>query len=185
MAFANSNVIKLYDIEAHFPPPSWTTSNDQLAKSEVKRKQKTDSLAIEFIPKGQSFDSWTAMSAIYTIDLPERDIDWFLRRTVEIYNKGCSSENVTVDTVQDNITQKLIVIYCQKFKDDIPEYEIESGVGEIAVIHLENAGNTFVKNYHAWRGQNFDRNAPETWPTTNANIEKSITALKEAKLVPH
>ena len=182
LAVANTNKVKLYDVIAHFPAPSWTTAKDQLAKSEVKRKQTLDSLALEFIPKGQSFDSWSAMSSIYTWQKKFKDMDWFLKTTVGIYQQACGTKNVKVEMLQDNIQQKLLTIYCQKLIANIPEYGYAAGVGEIAVIHLENKGDTYVKNYHAWRGPAFDKTKPDTWPTNKATIEKSQISLGDAKI---
>lgn len=182
LALANTNKVKLYDVIAHFPAPSWTTAKDQLAKSEVKRKQTLDSLALEFIPKGQSFDSWSAMSSIYTWQKPSKDMDWFFKTTVAIYTQACGVENVKIDLIEDNPQQKLLTIYCQKLIANIPEYGYATGVGEIAVIHLENNGNIYVKNYHAWRGPTFDYTKPDTWPIDNATIKKSQISLEDAKI---
>lgn len=171
-------VVKTFSTTSVFAPPPWGGGSDPMQGSEIFRQQgrsanKTDTFVLEFIPKGQKFEAWQELYAIYAETPVRGQLSAFRNGQAAQYVKAC--KEVTVHPIVDRRDSQIFVIYCTAYVD-------KPAQGEIAVMHFRLKNRTLVKNYYHRRGPAFRLDDPKSMPLSIAELSGVIRRLQAFRL---
>lgn len=177
-------IIQLFQAIVNFPPPEWQDPDNLLQGSEIARRQSGNTFVLEFIPKGQTFESWRQLYAVYALKSSGMELSDFVERSIVPFNQGCGEENLKTRTVSESEASVLVQIFCENSAGAPKEMGYGDGVGEIAVMWFGRYRQTFVKVYQQWRGPRFSEADPETWPAKQEEIDRVFRRMALVKLAP-
>lgn len=177
-------VVRLYDQVASFLPPPWVKeTNAQYGfegQVEVSRQQgvsenNTDRFLLEFIPKGESFESWSELYAITAEKPLSGSAEGYMNGQVNVYANAC--DPVAYQNVVEQRDWRMTVIFCGK-------YTATPKTGEIAVFSQIKTGQMLVKHYYHKRGSAFDVNDMTSFPLPSEDLQSVIDRLGAMRLAP-
>lgn len=137
-------IMKTLNVISHFPPPPWSTAKDLFDTSEIAQQQGktpngTSAHIFEMIPKGESFEDWRNLYAIFAERPLTGDIDSIMNGQINLFARACTSAALAFEKKLSD-QARLFVIYCDAYKD-------RPVLGEVAAFRMELQGDTLVKLY--------------------------------------
>jgi hypothetical protein len=176
-------VTRLFDTVLSYAPPPWISSPADIGNVEVFRDEGstqngTRAFIMEFIPKGESFESWSRLYAI-TAETPLREpLQTYRNGQIARYADACDGMQwQRLDAVPDDA--ELFVVFC-------PRYRADPTHGEAAVFNMQMLGRTLVKTYHHIRTAAFSPEEVNAWATHPpgflADLAPAIAAVGSARL---
>ena len=174
---------RLFDTVLTYAPPPWVTTREEVENVETFRNQAktengTDFFIMEFIPKGESFDDWHQLYAIYAETPLEGPVEGYRNGQIQTYLNACTDATWQISDPSPG-TVTLFIIYC-------PSYTERPEQGEVAIFSMMRAGKTLVKNYYHMRLPAFsveDQTGPEeNWPIDRAMLGTAISRIAAARL---
>ncbi len=174
---------RLFDTVLTYAPPPWVTTREEAGNVETFRNQAktengTDFFIMEFIPKGESFDDWHQLYAIYAETPLEGSLEGYRNGQIQIYLNACTDTTWQISDPMPG-TATLFIIYR-------PSYTERPEQGEVAIFSMMRAGKTLVKNYYHMRLPAFSVEAltgpEENWPVDRATLGNAISRIAAARL---
>lgn len=163
--------IRLYDTILRYPMPSWVdVTGDLLKQSEYSRQQKGNYFIFEQIPKGEAFDSWTALYAVAAVHKPDFSFKQFLGASIAQIGQKCGKSNLNYERLSQDESSAMLVIVCGSYAKADGQFGYAPDVGDVTVMRFDQAGATFIKTYHHWRGEKFDIEREENWPVRRRTV---------------
>jgi hypothetical protein len=157
--------------------PSWSTGSE--LASEVYRNSPQKSVeVIEFIPKGETFESWTHMSAALLVAQPGYSANAMLDSVAQAFDGGCKKESLQYGTVRPAKNGHLVVlaVACGEY---IPGAGGgDAGMGEVMLFEVVENQLGVMKAYEEWRGKAFDPNDLEAWPVSHDEFQRQADAMQ-------
>ncbi|MDJ0629171.1 MAG: hypothetical protein QNJ44_13015 [Rhodobacter sp.] len=170
--------VQTYAHTTLFAPPPWSSAALAAQSSEVFRQQAptqngTDFFLLEFIPKGQSFETWIELYAL-TAETP---LDGTARgyRDGMARNYQTACRDTALQPVLDEPDRQVFVLFCTAYNGD-PE------VGEIAVMHYRKAGDVLIRNYYHKRGEAYVLGDAAALPLSRDEIAQLIRHVGSMRL---
>ena len=163
------------------PRPSWSAGKAGELASETYRKVHAEGVElIELIPVGDSFDTWTQMSAALVVAQPGYSAQMLMVSVVDAFVAGCKPEALAFGTELPATDGRpaVLVAACGDFNPG--PVGTAPGQGEIMLLAVaENAGGA-VKVYEEWRGPAFDVKDNSTWPVDIGEYRARAAALQSS-----
>jgi hypothetical protein len=172
--------INLFGTVVFYPPPSWIVdkivSSELLKMSEVSRKSNERVFIHEQIPKGDSFDSWNRMYAVFAIDTQSQKLPLkgFVNQSLATFVQICSKDNIAIQVLKESADIIVMIVMCRDSVNSNGQHGYKPGVGEVAVFYFAQSPTTTFKIYQEWRGQSFDIKKPDTWPVSKAELKMMV-----------
>lgn len=168
-------VVPTLGIQSHIAAPPWTNMIGAVSDSEIKRTEGstqfgTQYVLYEYIPKGQDFDDWSELYAIFAEAPLGGETALFRDGLIEGYADVCI-DLVTLP-VADEAEQQIFIIVCPAYRDD-------PSLGEISIMHYRTEASTLVRNYYHRRGAAFDAGNRATWPMSDDDISNVLNRLRQ------
>ncbi len=171
-----TQIVNIYEAVVQYPVASWITSENITEQFEAHRKQNGPMFLIEFIPKGEKFETWTKMLAIRGYYLPEKSLSLELmaNSTLDPYLKVCGEQNLTADILSSSEEEITLLLICADSPKGDPKIGYGPGVGEVLLKTIRRYKNTYIEVYHEWRGRKFDLNDLNTWPVSKETLREMV-----------
>jgi hypothetical protein len=176
--------IRLFDTVLTFAPPPWTSGPDWIDQVETfeNRGQTANDTRIfiqEFIPVGESFDSWSRLYAVSAETPLSGTLDGYRVGQVGIYTDACvDAQSLVSRTTPADRT--LFTVFC-------PRYKANPDQGEVAFFSMMMQGETLVKTYYHIRVPAFTAadlaGTGQGLPLPESELVKAITATGQARLI--
>jgi len=161
------------------PRPSWSIGKGDELASEMFRKVHANGVEIiEFIPAGETLDTWTRMSAALVVAQPGYPADAHMGSVVDAFTAGCKPDALRFGTELPATDGRpaVLVAACEEFNPG--PVGTAPGQGEIMLLVVaENAGGA-VKVYEEWRGPAFSLDDVGTWPVDLQEYRSRAEALQ-------
>ena len=146
-------LVQIFDTVAKYSPPPWINSPESLGDSETFRNQVetvngTNAFVLEYIPKGESFEDWSELYAIFGETPLLGDVQGYRDAHIQGYANACSEVHWQGSNTTPPNTE-LFIVYC-------PSYIDRPEVGEISTVVMMMKGETLVKNYYHKRVPAFE-----------------------------
>lgn len=163
------------------PRPSWSLGKAGELNSETHRKVHAEGVElIELIPAGDSFDSWTRMSAALVVAQPGYSAKMHMHSVVVAFVAGCKPEALAFGTELPATDGRpaILVAACGEFNPG--PVGTAPGQGEIMLLAIAEKASGAVKVYEEWRGPAFDLKDYSTWPVDIAEYRARAAALQSS-----
>lgn len=175
--------LRLFDALALFPGPSWVVTGKISEETKIYRKQKGPQFIFEFVPKGETFQRWTQLYAVYALYSDRISNKDFIRASLGGFAVACGRTNLSIEPAARLVNGAIIIIYCQNSPNGPIKLGYGDDVGEITVMRLQRVRNTHIKLYHHWRGKAFDKTDTSSWPASPDQIKDMVERLKQASFI--
>lgn len=175
--------LRLFDVLAEFPGPTWITTGKISEETEIYRQQSGPQFIFEFVPKGETFERWTQLYAVFAIHSDRLSDQQFINASIGVFATACGRSNLTLKPAAQLFKGAIVVIYCHNSPQGPAKLGYGDGVGEITVMRLQRVENTHIKLYHHWRGTAFDMDDTAGWPASPAQIDAMVERLKQASFI--
>ena len=177
------SVVNLYGVTFTYGAPPWVTPGDDLL-GQIKpfRDQKGPSFLLELIPSDQEFESWTDMFSVtaFRNNGPVPVSKW---QMVSLNSLKQVCRGYKEETLLSANNVSLVKVYCPRVVAAVPMKGYEGGVGQVAVFAFMANGNVLINHRMEWRGPAFEISNPESWPTSQDEIDRSLSILKQAEAI--
>lgn len=163
------------------PRPSWSLGKAGELDSETYRKVHAEGVElIELIPAGDSFDSWTRMSAALVVVQPGYSAKMHMASVVDAFVAGCKPEALAFGTELPATDGRpaILVAACGEFNPG--PVGTAPGRGEIMLLAIAENASGAVKVYEEWRGPAFDLKDDSTWPVEIGEYRARAAALQSS-----
>lgn len=175
--------INLFDAVAVFPPPSWQVTPKISEEHEMHRQSAGNQFILEFIPKGESFESWTKMHAVYAIKTPRLGFDKFVELSIQPFRRACGVDNLEEREVKREESSVLLMILCTDSPEGPSKFGYGEGIGEVTLMWLGHLKETKIKVYQHWRGDAYSADDADTWPVGGAVFSRSVDEFKGIRMI--
>ncbi len=178
-----TQTIHLYDAVVAYPAPSWQRTADPTHASEFYRNQNGPTFILEQIPKGEKFEKWNRMYAVFAVKIQGLAFKDFINQTLAPFFSVCGKENFSVVPLQQQADAITLRILCQNSPSGPAKFGYGDGVGEVTLIRFGQVGSTFIKVYHHWRGKSFMATDPASWPVPAAELETMVKRFETIRFI--
>lgn len=177
--------IRLFDTVLAYAPPPWVTTPEDVAnvetfRNQVKTQNGTEAFVLEFIPKGESFEDWSRLYAVFAETPLDGTLEGYRNGQFQTYLNACTDAMWQISTsTPEDVT--LFSVFCPSYKND-------PATGEVAVFAMLMHEKTLVKNYYhmrvpAYRLEDL-QGAPGDIPLPVDEVRRAMIAISRAQLVP-
>ena len=163
------------------PRPSWSVGRAGDLASETYRKVHAEGVElVELIPAGDSFETWTRMSAALVVVQPGYTAQMHMASVVDAFTAGCKPEALKFGTELPAAEGRpaVLVAACGEFNPG--PVGAAQGQGEILLLVVAENARGAVKVYEEWRGPAFNLDDTGTWPVSLEEYLARARALQSA-----
>lgn len=178
-------IINVYEAVVQHPVPSWITSNDFLNQVEAFREQKGTTFVLEFIPKGEKFESWSKMLAVQGDYLPRKDkisLKRFALSSLLPLMQACGKGNFDIAPVMEAAEVATYLMVCASTPNGPKQLGYGPETGEIMLKTIRRFNDTYISVRHEWRGTNFNLQDVSGWPVSEAVLSETARRFTKIKL---
>lgn len=180
-----TQVVNIYEAVVQHPVPSWITSNDFVNQVEVFREQKGTTFVLEFIPKGEKFESWSKMLAVQGDYLPRKDkisLKRFALSSLLPLMQACGNGNFDIAPVTEAAEVATYLMVCASTPNGPKQLGYGPETGEIMLKTIRRFNDTYISVRHEWRGTNFNLQDVSGWPVSEAVLSETARRFTKIKL---
>ena len=171
-----TQVVKLYQGVLSYPPPMWVNGVKDLGNSEFFRNQQNNLFALEQIPKGQNFESWSNLYGVYGFYLPKYDMKRFLDESLNALALGCKVQGKS-KIVSAEGGAIIMTYFCSDLQDPLV---VDGCNTESGFLFLSQVDQSFAKVYMAWRAKKEDMKT-DKWPMNEETVTKAVERMKKIR----
>lgn len=167
--------------DVSIPVPEWGRTDgapDAATLQLVRTPYAADVETLEFIPAGETIDTWTKMVAALVVAKPGYPAAAHEDSIVNAFEKGCekASLNMGVAAKGDGDLPPVFLVACGAYGADIAVGTFAGG-GEIFIGAITETPKGAVKIYQEWRGKAFSPDDTATWPVSGTELGAAIAAF--------
>lgn len=178
--------IRLFDTDLSGAAPGWSTPRTLRADSEVRVHRRDDTILIQLIPKGTRFDDWGTLFGISAHRVPgvADDPMRYVQYIVGNYEATAGKENFALSLLARGPDFVVLMLALERTPNAAEQLEVYSDqIGQITLMRVTFVKDTVVNVYQAWRGPDFDRDKPESWPVGEAELKAMIGLFEGVRAV--
>ncbi len=167
--------------EVSLPVPEWgrtAGAPDAATLQLVRTPYAADVETLEFIPAGETIDTWTRMVAALVVAKPGYPAAAHEESIVSAFEKGCekASLNMGVAAKGDGDLPPVFLVACGAYTSEIAVGTFAGG-GEIFIGAIAEGPKGAVKLYQEWRGKAFSPDDAASWPVAGTELGAAIAAF--------
>lgn len=167
--------------EVSLPVPEWGRIDgapDAAMLQLVRTPYAADIETLEFIPAGETIDTWTKMVAALVVAKAGYPAAAHEDSIVSAFEKGCdkASLNMGVAAKGDGDLPPVFLVACGAYTSEIAVGTFAGG-GEVFIGAIAETPQGAVKLYQEWRGKAFSPNDTASWPVSGTELGAAIAAF--------